>query len=217
RYATLVETAGYLPVALSARDYIELLPARWQAINAYGIRINHRTYDAEELNPLRRELSGIAGKNNRWEIHHDPYDVSRVWVRDHRNDTWITATWTHLHRAPTPFGELAWDHTRAGLPEATEAELADAVTALLQRAHHGPTDDRGSGRGPSRRDRRVAATTRATNATLTPPAEPATTEPDGDDQPDGDGQLAATEPDAPLATVIPLGIFDPFTEARKRW
>ena len=32
KYAALVEAAGYVPVALSAADYIELLPARWQAI-----------------------------------------------------------------------------------------------------------------------------------------------------------------------------------------
>ena len=119
RYGALIEAAGYLPVALSARDYIELLPARWQAINAYGIRINYRTYDAEGLNPLRRQPSGIKEKKDLWEIHHDPYDVSRVWVRDHHRGAWITVSWTHLHRAPMPFGELAWDHARRGLPEGT--------------------------------------------------------------------------------------------------
>jgi putative transposase len=36
KYAALVEAAGYVPVALSAADYVELLPARWQAINAYA-------------------------------------------------------------------------------------------------------------------------------------------------------------------------------------
>lgn len=211
RYAALIEAAGYLPVALSAQDYIELLPARWQAINAYGIRINYRTYDAEALNPLRRQPSGITEKKDLWEIHHDPYDVSRVWVRDHHGDGWITAFWKHLHRAPMPFGELAWDHTRAGLPEGTEEELADAVTALLHRAHDGPADD--GRRAPSKRERRVAATTRATS-TPTPAAaaspEPATTPVIADSEPD-------TTEDEPLARVIPLGIFDPFTEAQKRW
>ncbi|WP_306279849.1 hypothetical protein [Streptomyces malaysiensis] len=36
KYAALVETAGYLPLALSAEDYLELLPTRWQAVNSYG-------------------------------------------------------------------------------------------------------------------------------------------------------------------------------------
>ncbi|MFI1294430.1 integrase [Streptomyces sp. NPDC020792] len=62
KYATLVETCGYVPVPLNGEDYIELLPERWQAINAYGIRIKHRTYDAPELGPLRRQHSGVAEK-----------------------------------------------------------------------------------------------------------------------------------------------------------
>ena len=49
-----------------------------------------------------------------------------------------TCLWKHLRRVPVPFGELAWDHVRASLPKATEEELADAVAALLDRAHTGP-------------------------------------------------------------------------------
>ena len=45
-YAALVAAAGYLPLALSGEDYLELLPVTWRAINDYGIRIDYRTYDA---------------------------------------------------------------------------------------------------------------------------------------------------------------------------
>jgi hypothetical protein len=206
KYAALVEAAGYVPVALSAEDYIELLPARWQAINAYGIRIKYRTYDDEALNPLRRQPSGVKEKKDLWEIHHDPYDVSRIWVRNHRDGRWITAFWKHLHRVPTPFGELAWDHARQAMPKATEEELADAVAALLRRANQGP-DTTGEPK-PSKRDRRVAARTRATSPPVadTPPM-PATEY----DQPNPPADHE------PLAKVIPLGIFDPFAEAQKRW
>jgi len=209
RYAALVEAAGYVPVALSAEDYIELLPARWQAINAYGIRISYRTYDAEALNPLRRQPSGIKEKKDLWEIHHDPYDVSRVWVRDHHHTGWITAAWTQLSRVPMPFGELAWDHARRALPTGTEEELADAVAALLRRANDGPTNDHHA--SPSKRDRTVAARTRATSPPADAAARPEPPIP----------AVEETEPDTtgdePLAKVIPLGIFDPFTEAQKRW
>ena len=82
---------------------------------------------------------------------------------------------------------------------------------MLDRAHRGPEQGRGSPR--SKRDRRVAATTRATSAptsdAATAPAE-ATTPAVRDIEPD-------TRGDEPLAKVIPLGIFDPFTEAHKRW
>jgi hypothetical protein len=218
RYAALVETAGYLPIALSADDYIELLPARWQAINAYGIRINYRTYDAEELNPLRRQPSGIKEKKDLWEIHHDPYDISRVWVRNPEGG-WITCLWKHLRRVPAPFGELAWDHVRAGLPKGTEEELADAVAALLHRAHTGPGATQFStSTRTSKRDRRVVARTRATS--------PAPPHPEPEHQPidpmqtgaeTATSETATGEDEEPLATVIPLGIFDPFTEAQKRW
>ena len=81
KYAALIETAGYVPVPLSAEDYIELLPAVWRAVNAYGIKISHRTYDAAELNPIRQQKSGVAARKGQWEVHRDPYDVSRVFVR----------------------------------------------------------------------------------------------------------------------------------------
>jgi hypothetical protein len=117
KYAALVEAAGHVPIALSAEDYVELLPARWQAINAYGIKINHRTYDSQELAPFRRQRSGVKTRKNRWEVHHDPYDVSRIWVRNHWDGGWLTVFWKHLHRVPVPFGELAWNHALQDLTD----------------------------------------------------------------------------------------------------
>ena len=119
--------------------------------------------------------------------------------------------WKHLDRAPVPFGELAWDHARRSLGrEATEEQIADTVAALLRRANHGP----GGQEKPkmSKRDRRVAARTRA----ATPPG-------GMQDQSESreSAHLAAAaeqaEGDAPLARVIPMPIFDPFAEADKPW
>ena len=138
KYAALTETAGYVPLALSPDDYIELLPATWRAVNAYGIKISRRVYDGKELNPLRMQHSGVTARKGLHEVHHDPYDISRIWVRDHWNGGWITVFWTQLHRVAAPFGELAWDHARKLMPGATEAELADAVEDLLTRAGQGP-------------------------------------------------------------------------------
>jgi transposase InsO family protein len=215
KYAALVEAAGYVPVALGPQDYIELLPAVWRAVNAYGIKLKHRSYDNEQLNPLRLQPSGVREKKDLWEIHHDPYDVSRIFVRG--PDGWITVFWKHLDRVPVPFGELAWDHARrhlvAGGRSASEEQIADAVATLLRRAHHGP--DNQEKPKMSKRDRRVAARTKATTPSAAPPAEQAhdaaPTAPPPQPQPQ------PVDSDTPLAKVIPLGIFDPFAEADKRW
>jgi hypothetical protein len=211
KYAAMVEAAGYVPVALSADDYVELLPARWHAVNAYGIKVNRRTYDGQELNPFRQQPSGVREHKNLWEIHHDPYDVSRIWVRDHWNGGWITVFWTQLHRVAAPFGELAWDHVRSQQPRATEEEIADAVASLLRRADQGPAgnaEDTGSGKLASR-DRRVVARTRAAQPLPVPRAGPGQDAVAADDSTgSGDGQLAE---------VIPMPIFDPFAEADKPW
>ena len=105
KYAALVAVAGYVPVCLSADEYIELLPACWRAIGPAGVRISHRSYDDAALNPLRGQRSGVAGRGHRWEVHYDPYDVTRIWVRDHWNGGWIQAAWRHLSAAPAPFAE----------------------------------------------------------------------------------------------------------------
>ncbi|GAA0439636.1 Mu transposase C-terminal domain-containing protein [Streptomyces luteireticuli] len=216
KYAALVESCGYVPVALSGQDYIELLPATWRAVNSYGLRINNRTYDAPELGPMRRQHSGVAAKRGLWEVHRDPYDVSRAWVRNHRGKgEWVQATWKYLNRAPVPFGDLAWDHVSHQLPKATEEELAEAVAALLTRAHAGPAPaDQGKKRKkgrPSRRDRQVAARTKATAPDVASPQ----TEPSAEAL---DGPVAEEQPedDEPMAEVIPLGLFDPLEDPWRR-
>lgn len=218
QYAALVETAGYVPVPLGGEDYIELLPATWRVINSYGIKISRRTYDCSALNPYRRQHSGVSSQNGRWEVHYDPYDVTRIWLRNHHEGGWITVAWTHLRSAPTPFGEQAWTQAqqilaRRGHNPVTETEIAAAVSDLLDTAEHGPHEPIKPVK--TRRDRRVAARTRATvgqsmgqSMPMNPPStadtEPADT---GDEQGDDDG----------LAPVVPLPIFDARAEAQKWW
>ncbi|MFH8376663.1 Mu transposase C-terminal domain-containing protein [Streptomyces cyaneofuscatus] len=211
KYAALVEACGYVPVALSGQDYVELLPAAWRVVNPYGIRINNRTYDSPELGPMRLRDSGVTAKRGLWEVHRDPYDVAYVWVRDHRGDgSWVQATWKYLKRAPVPFGDLAWDHVRHQLPKATEEELAQAVADLLTRAHAGP-DRPAAKRKPrsakaTKVERQVAARTKAAPPTISsPPPEP----------PQEPEVEAIAEEDV-LAEVIPLGLFDPLEDPWRR-
>ena len=172
-----------MPLALSPDDYIELLPATWRAVNAYGIKISRRVYDGKELNPLRMQHSGVTARKGLHEVHYDAYDISRVWVRDHWNGGWITVFWTQLHRVAAPFGEMAWDHARKLMPTATEAELADAVQDLLTRAGQGP-GDRNEPAPSGKRDRRVAGRTRAAG-----PAMPAGPQPEPGAEPGGTDRI----------------------------
>jgi putative transposase len=217
KYAALVAAAGYVPVALSAEDYIELLPAAWRAVNAYGVKISHRVYDSEELNPFRGQRSGVPAKQNLWEIHRDPYDVSRIWVRNHWDGGWITVFWNHLSTALAPFGELAWDHARRQLAadgkQPAAHEIAQAVDVLLQRARQGPGEPGCAARKPGAKDRRVAARTKAT-------AQPAWPRPEPLAGAAGSGKPAEPPGEPPgdrLADVVPLAVFDAREEAGRWW
>jgi hypothetical protein len=212
KFAALTEFAGYVPLALSPDDYVELLPAAWRAVNAYGIKISRRVYDGAELNPLRMQHSGVAARKGLHEVHYDPYDVSRIWVRDHASGGWITVFWTQLHRVAAPFGELAWDHARKSLPGATETELADAVDDLLTRAGKGPGDPDAPGSPLTRRDQRVAARTRAVQPAAGHPGKEPPQQSLAGTAPE-DAEPADEDPGPPA--VVPMPIFDPFREAEK--
>jgi hypothetical protein len=56
-YAALVAAAGYVPVALTGEDYIELMPADWRTIGDGGIQVDYRTYNSREIRtPSARAL-----------------------------------------------------------------------------------------------------------------------------------------------------------------
>ena len=203
-YAALVAAAGYLPLTLTGEDYLELLPVQWRQINAYGIRIDYRTYDCPELGPWRLQHSGVTARRGLWEVHYDPYDATQVFVRT--PDGWVTVAVDapadggravrRVHLAPRP---------RSGRRTGPRRHQRDRGRAGARR----PADPRAGrpGRQAQRPDRRphprrrsrAPATDRETTPRLPEPGKPA----DGDD-------------DGPPATVIPFGIFDADAEA-ERW
>jgi putative transposase len=221
RYAALVAVAGYVPVPLGPEDYIELLPVTWRVINSYGVKVGLRTYDSRELNPYRRQDSGIKARHGRWEVRHDPYDISRIWIRNHHHGGWLSATWTHLRTGPVPFGELIWAHARQivaarSTDPVTEAEIAAAAADLLDRAGQGPGPG-SSGQAPveqqqqpedrrrSSRSRRIAGRTAATAAPQWPRPAPG---PDGgetDAGPPGQAGASGPGPGADEPTEQPAG------------
>jgi putative transposase len=201
KYAALVAAAGYLAVPLTGADYLELLPVTWRVINDYGIRIDYRTYDHADLAPWRRQHSGITARKGLWEVHYDPYDVSRVFVRTPGG--WVTAGWTHLPMVSAPFADFTWRHARRlaaarGLDPADQAAVARVLDDLLTRAQAGPD---------ARTSARVAARTAiaAAGRPALPPAR---------DKQDTDHGDTGSAPAAQRA-VAPMGIFDAYAEAEK--
>jgi putative transposase len=207
-YAASVSVAGYIPVPLSSDDYIGLHPSQPRAINSYGVKIDHRVYDSDELNPYRGERSGVTELGDRWAVHYDPYDVTRVWIRNHHDGGFITAYWRQLHCTPEPFGDAAWQYARRVVTDrdtrgATEETITAAVEDLLDRAAPPPGAKR---RRKPAHARRTAARTRAANTTRTTiEAPPHPSAPDGSLEP---------ESDESIADVIPLPVFDPDKEAQ---
>lgn len=211
-YAASLAVAGYVPVPLSAEDYIQLQPVKLRRINSYGVKIDHRVYDCEELNPYRGQPSGVNEYKNKWAVHHDPYDVTRIWIRNHHDGGWITAFWRQLHSTPQPFGDAAWQYARRivaerGIETPSEDTIKQAVDELLDRASP-PVPDRR--RKKSAKARRIAARTRAANEippTPTPDPEPLTPP----------SYFAPESESDELAEVIPLPVFDAEQEAEKWW
>ncbi|NDU75479.1 DDE-type integrase/transposase/recombinase [Actinomadura sp. DSM 109109] len=205
KYSALVAACGYLPLVLGSEDYLELLPVKRRAINAYGIRIDYRTYDCRELWPHRRQHSGNTRMKGLWEVHYDPYELSQVFVRT--PDGWITVPWTHQAMVTGPFADFTWNLARQesavrGLDNTNETEVARVLDELLTRAGQGPA------RTPAeRRSNRIVARTKVAAATHQPPSRQLTEQPDDPEPADDAGETSAT--------VVPFGIFDAHAEAEK--
>ncbi|KOU28544.1 hypothetical protein ADK53_34005 [Streptomyces sp. WM6373] len=139
-WAALIGFAGHVPVPLTGADWIELLPSRRCAIADEGIRFEYRTYDGPALNGHRHRSTAADGK---WEVHHNPYEPWRCWVR--LPGGWAAVEWIHRGLVSRPFTDTAWRHIRSVVTRradraAQEEHLARRLDELLRRAHTGHTD-----------------------------------------------------------------------------
>ncbi|WP_280905819.1 Mu transposase C-terminal domain-containing protein [Streptomyces sp. SAI-117] len=142
-WAALLAVTGYVRVPLTRNDYLELLPVHWRSITPAGIRIQHRTYDADLLAPWRGQRSPHPARGGKWEIRYNPHDVRQVWVRL-PNGKLTEVPWIHRDHIHEPFTGDVWRHIRTTThhhydrgSEQEEAALADAVDQLMRRIHTG--------------------------------------------------------------------------------
>ncbi|MEU5569834.1 hypothetical protein [Streptomyces coeruleorubidus] len=125
-------------------------------------------------------------------------------------------------------GELVFDRAHQVLTERErrrphEEEIAQAAANLLDRAADGPeggaersaVQSQGRRRAVNRRDRKVAARTRATSTPTWPRPEPPSANRALPPEPDPGPEAA--EENEEVAKVVPLGIFDAREEAKRWW
>lgn len=221
KYAALLSVSGYIPAPFSAEDYLELMPSVTRVINSYGVKIRHRVYDTEDLNPYRGQKSGMKAINGLWEVKYDPYDAACVWIRNHQDGGWITAYWRQLSSGAQPFGDDVWNYARQivaerGVTTPSEESIKAAVDAILDKAS--PPAKPAT---RQRRNRRAAARNKAsTSSQRTRPSlgqplkeakPPAALSPTIEPVPD------LEQDSRPVAKIIPLRIYDPQKEADKWW
>jgi hypothetical protein len=133
-YAALAGVAPTTHVALGRDDYIGLLPVAWRSIQPYGINFEGLHYDSPELHPLRGVSSGLPEPaRGRWEIRYDPYRLQSVFVRDHKEGTWIEAEWTLARRALAPFSLDVLRAARKAVDRRDETVPAVDVLAEINR------------------------------------------------------------------------------------
>lgn len=189
-WAALVALCGYVPLPLTAADYLELLPVRWQPITERGIRIDYRTYDHDDLNPHRGQRSPVTAKDGRWEeVHHNPHDPRQIWVRL-PDGKLHEIGWIHRAHVHQPFNDRIWRHIQSeveqrGDRDQHEADLADALDQLLRRTRDTAGNEFGTASKSTRRGRRPRADRAASRTRVKPghgpaadPAPPSQTRPD---------------------------------------
>ncbi|MEU1439263.1 Mu transposase C-terminal domain-containing protein [Streptomyces sp. NPDC005786] len=189
-WAALVCVAGHVPLPLTATDYLELLPVRWQAITERGIRTHHRTYDHDLLAPRRGHASLVAARGGKWEVHINPHDLRQIWVRL-PDDQLTEIPWIHRDHTHHPFNENTWNRIRTTITHYTghdydsrEADLADALDQLMRRARN---------QTATRVEQHLLARTASTRALPAGPHEPGR---QGEPDPDADRTGPTTDHDS---------------------
>jgi putative transposase len=102
-YMAMFDLTGYVPIPLTADDYISLMPVQFRTIQADGISLGNRRYDSPLLHPYRLMESGDAARNGKWAVRYDPYNPGAVWLLDHESGKWIECAWMNGDAFRRPF------------------------------------------------------------------------------------------------------------------
>ncbi|MEG9247883.1 hypothetical protein V6S67_07285 [Arthrobacter sp. Soc17.1.1.1] len=110
-YQAMFPYVGFVPVPLSRRDYISLLPIAMRTIQSDGIQLEYRMYDSPGLDVLRRRTSGTLLPEGKWEVHYIPTDPRVVWVHNPTGNTYVECYWKE-NRLDKPFSRPIRERAR---------------------------------------------------------------------------------------------------------
>ncbi|WP_105035166.1 Mu transposase C-terminal domain-containing protein [Cryobacterium aureum] len=102
-YMAMFDLTGYVPIPLTADDYISLMPIEFRTIQADGIALGRRRYDSPLLHPYRLMESGDASRSGKWAVRYDPYNPGAVWIMDQDSGEWIECRWMNGDAFKKPF------------------------------------------------------------------------------------------------------------------
>lgn len=133
-YAAMFTFVGYVPMPLSERDYISLMPVDERTIQKDGVEFGRRTYDSPVL--AQHRSSGLLGKK-KYELRYRPNDPSRIWVYIDQTDEYVACDWRD-RRVDTPHSRRMWDlaaQVRSSFHPLDPDEGLGETISLIQRAH----------------------------------------------------------------------------------
>lgn len=98
--------AGYLEVPRDPHLAYEFLSVEARTIQHYGVQRRNLFYRGEVLEELSAIPSPYTGRfKDRWPIHFDPDDISRVYIRHPITRSWHELPWEHAAEVPMPFSD----------------------------------------------------------------------------------------------------------------
>ncbi|CAN5555894.1 helix-turn-helix domain-containing protein [soil metagenome] len=105
--------AGYLEAPRDPFLAYEFLQVQARTIQHYGVQCGKLRYTGDVLSELGNRHSPYTGKfRNKWPIHIDPDDISRVFIKHPDTGAWHTLDWEHAHHVEAPFSEEALAYAR---------------------------------------------------------------------------------------------------------
>ena len=162
-----------------------------------------------------------------------PYDVTAVWIRNHHDGGWITATWVHRDLVRQPFSAAIYEHVRARSAGAGEPVRDDYIARRVAQM----LDPEQTGQSPA--DKRMVARERNNpprpphlTVVTAPPVDDGAPQRNGDDHPTetvadqvgttmGDRDQPRDRPSNVAVTgrrpgqgrnVVGFGVFDPTSD-----